>query len=186
MQMQNAFPKSYVLLPSGTLVVEPNPGLLASRALLLAAAEDYVAIVESSVPPAKYEGVHVNMAVLSHSLGKKLLASLTANVRTHWPHARILIIGNAMEYLDESRYDIAIGEHCRPEVLLETLYQLSRGIGIPRGPADHRVLFLAAGKRVRYVRASSESDPSKRLESVAGDVRSAHDLPAGEHAVGLY
>ena len=76
MQLQQITKKPYELLPSGILIVEPHPGLLAARALLLSAADCYLAVLNVSAPGNELAGSQVKVAILSQSLGRETLASL--------------------------------------------------------------------------------------------------------------
>lgn len=77
MQLKRISRKPYELLPSGILIVEPHPGLLAARALPLSAADCYLAIVNISTPKAALVLPQVKVAILSQHLGQVTLASLT-------------------------------------------------------------------------------------------------------------
>jgi hypothetical protein len=125
MQLQQVTAKPYALLPSGVLIVEPHPGLLAARSLFLAAADCYLAVSSESKPALPVPDLEVSVAILSQSLGNSALASIAQGVRARWPIARIMIFGNAGLDIEDHLYDAAVDEHCRPEALLDALLQLS-------------------------------------------------------------
>jgi hypothetical protein len=104
MLLQHLTSKQYALLPSGVLIVEPHPGLLAARVLLLSAADYYVGLSDREQPRVHESGVVVVLAVLSHTLGKHGLPAVAKNIRTCWPRASILIFGDVALDLEAALY----------------------------------------------------------------------------------
>ena len=164
MQLQQVSTKPYAPLPSGVLIVEPHPGILAARTLFLAAADCYLAVSNEDQPVPQTPDLEVNVAILSQSFGKSTLASLARGVRTRWPVARIMIFGNAGLDIEDDLYDVAIDEHCRPEALLDALVQLSNHVRARYGSAnwllegDVGLPTEIEGQQPR--RIPPESDPS--------------------------
>jgi hypothetical protein len=184
MQLQKITKRAYELLPSGILIVEPHPGLLAARALLLSAADCYLAVLNVRAPGTELAGTQVKVAILSQSLGGETLESLAQDVRVYWPQAHILIFGTPSVDFADALYDTTINQHCRPEELLDALFRLSEVSqdsrkdsstsledGTPKRPAIN-------GNILRYV--PSESDPTKQIESYSVPPAGARDLPSGE------
>jgi len=68
MELQRLTIKPYELVPSGILIVDPQPGLLAARALLLSAANCYLAIVNVHMPRTELAATQVKVSILSQSL----------------------------------------------------------------------------------------------------------------------
>jgi hypothetical protein len=184
MQLQRIKTKSYELLPSGILIVEPHPGLLAARALLLSAADCYLAIVSVRVTGTELADTQVKVAILSQSLGKETLASLAQDVRVHWPRAHILIFGTPSADFEDSLYDTAINHRCRPEELLDALFRVSDGSqdsgrDSPTSLEDGSLMLPAInGHILRYV--PTESDPTKQIESNSVPPGGGVGFPSGE------
>jgi hypothetical protein len=126
MLLQHLTTKQYALLPSGVLIVEPDPGLLAARVLLLSAADFYVGQWDPEPPRANELDTVVVVAVLSQTLGKHGLPTVAKNIRTRWPSASILILGDVALDLETALYDAVIDHRSRPEVLLIALALLAR------------------------------------------------------------
>ena len=70
MLLQHLTTKQYALLPSGVLIVEPDPELLAARVLLLSAADFDVGLWEPEQPSPNELDTVVVVAVLSLNFGK--------------------------------------------------------------------------------------------------------------------
>ncbi|WP_157478319.1 hypothetical protein [Granulicella tundricola] len=184
MKLQRSISKLFKLLPSGILIVEPNPGLLAARVLLLSAADSYVA-ASNEVPPATdLQKTDVKVAVLSLSLGKPTLSKLAQEVRLYYPGARILIFGNSELDLDDQLYDETIDRHCRPEQLLDVLFRLARESSHQSIAYRLRIgaeaLSLKGFGWVSSHRRPLESDPSKEAVSASADSPTGVDFPADE------
>jgi hypothetical protein len=189
-QLQRITRKPYELLPSGILIVEPHPGLLKARALLLSAADCYLAITNVRVPGTELAGIQVKVAILSQSLGKETLASLAQDVRVYWPCAHILIFGTPSTDFEDSLYDTTISHRCRPEELLDALFRLSEGSqdsdkDSSDSPEDGSLMLPAInGSILRHV--PTESDPTKQIESNSIPPPSGGGFPSGEsHASSL-
>ena len=133
MQLQKTGLKQYALLPSGILIVEPNPGLLATRAQLLLAADYFVAASNEAVPAAGLQVMDIRVVILSQSLGDATVRTLAQEIRLYYPNAQILIFGAPLT-LEEQLYDEAIDHHCRPEQLLDALFRLTRGFAERKRP----------------------------------------------------
>jgi len=184
MQLQQITKKPYELLPSGILIVEPHPGLLAARALLLSAADCYLAVLNVSAPGNELAGSQVKVAILSQSLGRETLASLAQDVRLYWPRAHILIFGIPSADFEDALYDTAINHRCRPEELLDALFRLSEVSqnswrDTPTSLEDGSLKLPAIkGHISRYV--PTESDPTKQIESNSVPPVSGDGFPSGE------
>jgi hypothetical protein len=129
LELQKIGSKGYAFLPSGILIVEPDPGLLSARVLLLTAAERYVSVSSVAVAGSELEEIKVSAAVLSQSLGESTLTILAQDVRVLWPNAPILILGRNGLNLDGQLFDEAIDRCCRPEELLNSLFRLTHTFG---------------------------------------------------------
>ena len=114
MQLQKTHSKLYSLLPSGTLIVEPNTELLAVRSSLLTAADQYLAALNATIACEALQQIEVRLAVLSQSLETPMLTTLAEEIRMCWPNAGILIIGRSGLALDEQLYDESIELRCAP------------------------------------------------------------------------
>ena len=126
MLLQHLTTKQYALLPSGVLIVEPHPGLLVARALLLSAADYYVGLWGPEQLRANESDAVVAVAVLSQTLGKHGLPAVAKNIRACWPSASILILGDVALDLEAALYDAVIDHRSRPEALLVALALLAR------------------------------------------------------------
>ena len=109
----------------GILLVEPDITLLTAEMLLLTRS-DYC------VTPAFSQGEifalrdtkAIALAILSDSLGHRLLAAIAHTVRKQWPRARILICGRAQPPLEDHLYDEQIDHSSNPKQLLEDVESL--------------------------------------------------------------
>lgn len=107
------------------LLIEPNISLLSAETLLLTES-DY------SVTPAFSHGElfilrdtkAVALAIISDSLGSRLLRAVATTVRSQWPLARILIIGRAATMLEDQLYDEQVEHSEEPKQLLEDIERL--------------------------------------------------------------
>jgi hypothetical protein len=184
MQLQRITKKPYELLPSGILIVEPHQGLLKARALLLSAADCYLAMMNVRVPGTELAGTQVRVAILSQTLGNETLMCLAQDVRVHWPRAHILIFGTPSVDFEEALYDSTINHRCRPEELLDALFRLSEGYPDPgrNSPASLEDGSLVPpamhGNILHYV--PTESDPTKQIESNSVPPPSGGGFPSGE------
>lgn len=142
MFLQHLTKKQYALLPSGVLIVEPHPGLLAARVLLLSAADYYVALWDPEQPRVNESDTVVVVAVLSQTLGKQRLLAVAKNIRTSWPRASILILGDVALDLEAALYDAVIDHRSRPEALLVALTLLAR---------NRRAMSTAPHKRSEFI-----------------------------------
>ena len=182
--MQLVSKRSFELLPSGILIVEPHPGLLAARALLLSAADCYLAMVTVPKPEAALAVPEVSVAILSLSLGKETLTSLAQDIRIYWPWAHILIFGTPFTDFEDTLYDTSIDQRCRPEELLDALFRFSMGSRdsgreSPTSLKDGCLMLPAINGRIlRYV--PTESDPTKRIEPNSVPPTSGDGFPSGE------
>ncbi len=164
MQLQKTGLKQYALLPSGILIVEPNPGLLATRAQLLLAADYFVAASNEAVPAAGLQVMDIRVVILSQSLGDATVRTLAQEIRLYYPNAQILIFGAPLT-LEEQLYDEAIDHHCRPEQLLDALFRLTRGFAVRQAALRFGIgpqsLSLSGLGRISMHKAPPETDPSK-------------------------
>ena len=116
-----------IFLQSGILIVEPNEGLLAARAMLLEAAEYYLGISTTPrlITSIRKPGHQVQIAILSESLGRDVLCAAACIVREAWPSARILVLGCQEEPIGDGLHDARMDHRARPEHLLAALRLLS-------------------------------------------------------------
>lgn len=182
MQLQRTVSKQYAFLPSGILIVEPNPGLLAARAQLLSAADYYIAASNEAVSATGLQETDVRVAILSQSLGNSTLRTLSQEIRLYYPNARILVFGMPSLNLEDQLYDEAIDHHCRPEQLLDALFRLTRRFSERRAGLPLRIgpqsLSLSGLGWVSLHKEPQESDPSK--ETVLETSPSGRDVPSDE------
>jgi hypothetical protein len=168
MQLASTVTKSYEFLPSGILIVDPNPGLLMARVELLNAAEHYVAACDDDCAGTELRRIEVKVAILSQTLGRARLGTLAQEIRLYWPNACILLFGNVDLILENRLYDDSIDEHCRPEELLSALHWLRRDVGSRTESSRVRIgssLFaLSEGARMSLRSVPLESDPSKQTK----------------------
>ena len=184
MQLQKSNSNQYAFLPSGILIVEPNPGLLAARAQLLSAADYYVAASSEAVPATELQKTDIRVAILSRSLGASIVSRLAQEIRLYYPNARILIFGMSPLNLDDHLYDESIDPHCRPEQLLETLFCLTQDFSGGRVPSHARIgpqsLSLSGLGWISLHKGPVESDPSKAAASTLETSPTGRDVPSDE------
>jgi len=112
----------------GILLVEPDITLLTAEVLLFTR-------LNYCVTPAFSQGEifalrdtkPIALAILSDSLGSRILAAVAQTVRKQWPLARILILGRPQSVLDDHLYDEEIGHASDPKTLIEGVETLYKG-----------------------------------------------------------
>jgi hypothetical protein len=65
------------------------------------------------------------VVVLSALLGPFALVEAARSVRRQWPGARIVIIGQAANVLEDHLYDETVAQSCKPQELIDMLAQLT-------------------------------------------------------------
>jgi len=113
----------------GVLAIEPDSGVLSAKALLLTKAN-------YCVTPATGLGDLFTLrntkafalAILSDRLGQRLLGTVAETVRRHWPHTRILILGQVPAVLEDYLYDEHIHRSSDPQQVLADLEWLYEGM----------------------------------------------------------
>ncbi len=160
MLLQPLTTKQYALLPSGVLIVEPDPELLAARVLLLSAADFYVGLWEPEQPSPNELDTVVVVAVLSQTLGKHGLPAVAKNIRIGWPSASILILADVALDLEAELYDAVIDHRSRPEALLVALALLARNrcamSTAPHKRSEHITVFTLESDAASYAGPSVE------------------------------
>jgi hypothetical protein len=185
MQLATSGSKAYTFLPSGILIVDPDESLLAATAILLMAAERYVAAASEEVAGGELRSVELRIAVLSQTLPRSTLERLAHEIRLYWPNAFILLLGKGNVPLEDWLYDDSIDEQCRPEDLLSILHgvrkQRKYNMQSPCSRIGFRPFDFFGAGWMSLRSATHESDPSKEfpgcLEEPAG-----WDVPAEERA----
>jgi hypothetical protein len=160
------------------LLIEPNISLLSAETLLLTGS-DY------SVTPAFSHSElfilrdmkAVALAIISDSLGRRLLGAVAETVRQQWPLARILILGRAATMLEDQLYDEQVDRSAEPKQLLEDLERLYKDSWIQSSDT-------IAWKGGRSCACTSrlpllESDPTKALTFGASEDKNVRDTPCG-------
>jgi len=144
----------------GILLVEPDITLLTAEALSLSRLHYSVtpAFSQNEIFALRETKV-IALAILSDSLGPRLLAAAAQAVRKQWPLARILILGRAEFVLEDHLYDEEIVRSLDPMVLIEELERLYKGSWNQRSHTlDWDVRRSGSGVGRALVR---ESDPTK-------------------------
>jgi hypothetical protein len=108
------------------ILIEPDLTYLPDRALLLAES-DYCVTTLRDVRELFFMQDRRTFAValLSQLLGAVALDSAARYVRSQWPVARILILGQAAQLMEDYLYDEAIDQFCKPQDLLKAVATLS-------------------------------------------------------------
>jgi hypothetical protein len=112
--------------PISVVLVEPHRDDLHGRASLLANTLYQVTTVKGI-----YELIMLRdkesfeLALLSVLLGDSHLVAAARTVRSQWPRARIIVLGQAAPVLDDHLYDEALSYTCEQQVLLDTLERLT-------------------------------------------------------------
>lgn len=185
MQLQKTGSKRYAFLPSGILIVEPDPKLLAARELLLTAADYYVAASNAEVAGTRLQEIGVRVAVLSQSLGEPTLTTLAQEIRLYWPNVRTLIFGQHRLTLVDQLYDGSVDLHCLPEELLDAWFCLARSPRDPPVLQRARIgtgpLSLSGFSWISLHRIAAESDPTKESMATSSSKPTVErDVPADE------
>jgi|ERR1035437_2061488 hypothetical protein len=91
------------------LLVEPDTEALRARERLLLRACKAVYAVSASAHLYEWHPSEDSfIAIVSDALGPLHMLAVTEYVRHRWPHARILIVGQAAPFLDDQLYDEAL------------------------------------------------------------------------------
>ena len=150
----------------GILLVEPDITVLTSQALLLANSNYCVTTASSDRETFVLRHTKVvTIAILSASLGYRILCAVAEAVRRQWPLARILILGRPASMLEDHLYDDQIDHYPAPKQLLDALERLSEwsagrsGAGVARSPIH-------------------ESDPTKSPLLRATENKNCRDRPS--------
>jgi len=161
----------------GILAIEPDSGVLSARALLLAKA-DYC------VTPATGLGDLFTLrntkafalAILSDRLGQRLLGTVAETIRRHWPHTRILILGQVPAVLEDYLYDEHIHRSSDPQQVLADLEWLYEGMWNERSKG----IDWNASRSAMYFtrRPIPESDPTKAVNPAPTEDKTLRDMPA--------
>ena len=186
MQLAMTGSKSYAFLPSGILIVDPDPSLLAARSQLLKAAEHYVAACSEEAVRAELCSMEIKVAILSQTLERALLETLAQEIRIYWPNAYILLFGNMEVTLEERLYDDSIDVHCRPEELLSILHLLQKDAWKRTDSSPVRIgslpFGLSGARQMVLHSVPPESDPSKQETPASEEEPTGRDVPADEHS----
>jgi len=161
----------------GILLIEPDVSVLAAESLLLTNSNYCV------TPAFSHQEIFVlrdtkavALAILSDSLGRRLLGAIAETVRRQWPLARILILGRAESVLEDHLYDEQINHSLNPKELLDDLERLYKGSWNQRtNTLDWNVV-----RSSMYANRSSicESDPSKFAPTNLIKNKPPRDMPA--------
>ena len=147
-------------LQRGILLIEPDITVLTSRALLLANSNYWVttAFSDREIFVLRYIKA-VTVAILSASLGYRILRAGAEAVRSQWPLARILILGHPASMLEDHLYDDQIDHSPAPKQLLDALERLSEDA---RNQCSNSFDWSAGRSSAGVARSPvRESDPSK-------------------------
>jgi len=160
------------------LLVEPDITLLTVETFLLTRS-DYC------VTPAFSEGEifalrdtkGIALAILSDSLGHRLLAAAAHTVRKQWPRARILILGRPESVLEDHLYDEQIDHSSNPKQLLEDVESLYKDSW---NQSSHTLDWDVKRSGIRATQPPiRESDPTKARHLEVSSERTLRDTPSG-------
>lgn len=124
-------------IPGTALIVDPDLILLEAGRILLASLCRSVRIACTRIEVSRLsEDIDLGIAVLSDRMGAIQLISVAEYIRHRWPHARILIVGQAESLLEDHHYDEALAAGPSNLAFLsaieECMRQLIAGRGFPR------------------------------------------------------
>ena len=119
------------------LLVDPDPGLRETRRLLLTRIRSPVEAVGSSLevfrlPPQSSYG----LVAISLSAGLDEVSHVALYVRHRWPEAKIMLLGEISEGVDDPLYDERVDSPCNPWDLAEVSRRL---LGIRQSAASATV-----------------------------------------------
>jgi hypothetical protein len=156
------------------LLIEPGMPQLSAETLLLTESNHCVTLTFSQLESfISRDTKAVAFAIISDSLGPRLLSSVAAAVRMQWPRARILIPGRAATMPEDHLYDEQAERSMKPTQLLEDLERLYKDSW-----SEHPSTIAWRG--LRPVRLPLlESDPSKTLLIGVADNKALRDMPSG-------
>jgi len=116
---------AYTSVWRGILLVEPDIALLTAEVLLLNHSNYCVTPAHGEGEIFALRGTKaIALAILSDSLGTRILAAVAQTVRKQWPLARILILGRPESMLEDHLYDEEIGHSSDPKQLIEDVERL--------------------------------------------------------------
>jgi hypothetical protein len=111
-------------LKPGVLLVEPDVDMLSSRAILLSDFGFRVTTATTNSEIFNLRGKQICLAILSDTLGPRVLHAAAESVRRQWTLAWVLIVGKANAVLEDQLYDEAIDRLTCSETLLTVLRDL--------------------------------------------------------------
>ncbi len=159
------------------LLIEPNISLLSAETLLLNAANYCVTRAFSHGEVFVLRSTEaVALAIISDSFGSRVLGAVALTVRTQWPLARILIIGQAATMLEDQLYDEQVEHSVEPRQLVEDIERLYKDSWNQRSNT-------IAWKGGRSCSCSArlpipESDPTKARTAAVSENKSLRGTPS--------
>ncbi len=161
----------------GILLVEPDSTILTTHALLLTNSDYCVATAFSDRETFVLRHTKVvTVAILSASLGYRILCAVAEAVRRQWPLARILILGRPASMLEDHLYDDQIDHYPAPKQLLDALERLSKDSWNQCSNSfDWSTGRSGAGAARSPIH---ESDPTKSALSGATENKNCRDRPS--------
>ena len=160
------------------LLIEPNISLLSAETDLLAGSHYCVtpAFSHSEIFILR-DTKAVALAIISDSLGRRLLGAVAETVRKQWPLARILILGRAATILEDQLYDEQVERSMEPKQLLYDLERLYKDSWNQR---SNTIVWKGGRSCSCPARLPIlESDPSKTSPVGASESKSVRDTPSG-------
>ena len=159
------------------LLVESSISMLTSQALLLANSNYCVTTASSDQETFTLRHMRaVTVAILSASLGQRILRAVAEAVRRQWPLARILILGRPTSMLEDDLYDDQIDRSPEPKHLFDTIEKLFEDSWNPCPKSlDWRAGRYSAGVSRSLIQ---ESDPTKSPLLGWTENKSCRDRPS--------
>jgi hypothetical protein len=168
----------YTSVWRGILLVEPDIALLTEEVLLLNRSNYCVTPAYSQGEIFALRGTKaIALAILSDSLGPRILAAVAQTVRKQWPLARILILGRPASMLEDHLYDEEMSHSSDPKQLIEDVERLYKDSWNQR---SHMLDWNVKHSSIRATQSPiCESDPTKTRPLEVSAERALRDKPSG-------
>jgi hypothetical protein len=159
------------LLQPRILLVEPDPGLLATRTLLLGKSR-FLVITACNARDIYHLrcATQVNLAILSDTLSQSELRAAAESVRAQWSTAKILILGAVQVSFEDYLYDEALDPRFQPDKLLDSIYRLCCSAQ-PGGHRSHTYTPAPSKnhdqRRALLLATPPDNDPSKEDRGIS-------------------
>lgn len=147
---------------SALLLIEPNASGCSERATQLS--QSHYCVARADNPRDIFlmrSAFSFSVAVLSDLVGCFALRASAQMIRSQWPYARILILGNAPKQFEDHLYDDAVLHKADQTQLVSVINRLTEDRWNQRGIDLYARWLLQASSGSQHLVKIQESDPTK-------------------------